>query len=195
MRATTFSLCEFTLYTFTYLNLYEQQTIQRSHFCEGKYSQCQHFIKKRFVLQQQRKQHSYSPSQHTLLFTLTHMLDHVGFRVQNFSASKMFYKKALAPLGIKPIMGQDGMYFGFGTDQPFFWISARASDEGSASTHVAFAAKSKEEVETFYNVAVEVGGKDNGAPGYRAEYHPGYYAAFILDPDGNNIEVVFHEEA
>lgn len=105
-----------------------------------------------------------------------------------------FYEKTLAPLGVKPLHGEADMYYGFGDTHPFFWISTSNERQPSATAvHVAFRANSKAEVDAFYAAALAAGGKDNGAPGYRTEYHAGYYGAFILDVDGNNIEAVFHD--
>ena len=120
------------------------------------------------------------------------MLDHVGVRVSDYSKSKAFYEAALAPLDTKPVMGQDPIYYGFGKDgKAIFWMAAA---EGGATTaaHIAFTAQNKEEVDAFYAAAIAAGGKDNGAPGVRKEYHPNYYGAFVLDADGNNIEAVIH---
>jgi catechol 2,3-dioxygenase-like lactoylglutathione lyase family enzyme len=125
-------------------------------------------------------------------------LDHVTLSVSDYAASKAFYDKALAPLGIKRLM-EFGQAAGFGRTKPDFWIGA-----GPASfqrpeqlrvitpAHIAFAAANREEVHAFYAAAIAAGGKDFGAPGVRAHYHPKYYAAFVLDPDGHDIEAVFH---
>ncbi len=120
------------------------------------------------------------------------MIAHTSVAVTDYAKSKEFYKKALAPLGYTltkdmPEYMAAGFYDGKNTD---FWIGQK---EGGGGTHVAFEAKNKQEVEAFYKAALEAGGKDNGAPGYRKEYWPGYYAAFVLDPDGSNIEVVWYD--
>jgi catechol 2,3-dioxygenase-like lactoylglutathione lyase family enzyme len=129
------------------------------------------------------------------------MIDHVGLAVADLEASRAFYTAALAPLGISVQMevteertGGHGGHLGFGTPQrPDFWIgSCRAP---SASVHVAFAASTRAEVDAFHAAALEAGGRDNGAPGLRPEYHPNYYGAFVLDPDGNNVEAVCHAPA
>jgi catechol 2,3-dioxygenase-like lactoylglutathione lyase family enzyme len=129
------------------------------------------------------------------------MIDHVGLAVADLEASRAFYTAALAPLGISVQMevteertGGHGGHLGFGTPQrPDFWIgSGRAP---SASVHVAFAASTRAEVDAFHAAALEAGGRDNGAPGLRPEYHPNYYGAFVLDPDGNNVEAVCHAPA
>lgn len=116
------------------------------------------------------------------------MLDHIGIQVADVQKSKAFYEKALAPLGYKVLLAFDEAV-GFGVDQPDFWISA-GSDKGA--THVAFAAKTRAEVEAFHAAALEAGGTENGAPGIREMYAPTYYGAFVLDPDGYNIEAVTH---
>jgi catechol 2,3-dioxygenase-like lactoylglutathione lyase family enzyme len=125
------------------------------------------------------------------------MLDHIGFAVKDFDRSKRFYQAALAPLSITPLMEVTpeqtggGSHAGFGTDRPFFWIG----DHGQTATavHVAFTAQSRHAVDEFYREALQAGGRDNGAPGLRPHYHEHYYGAFVLDPDGNNIEAVCHK--
>lgn len=127
------------------------------------------------------------------------MLDHVGFSVADLETARRFYQKALAPLGIMLIYNisaeqTDGeAYLGFGEDQkPYFWIG---TGKFKGRVHVAFLAKSRETVDQFYDAAIKAGGKDNGAPGLRPHYHQHYYGAFVLDPDGNNIEAVCHSPA
>jgi catechol 2,3-dioxygenase-like lactoylglutathione lyase family enzyme len=122
------------------------------------------------------------------------MLDHIGFPVTDFARSKAFYARVLAPLGFKLIMevnlsedGEDG-YAGFGPDRPHFWIGTGKPLAGRL--HVAFAARNRAEVQAFHAAALAAGGIDNGAPGLRPHYHENYYAAFVLDPDGHNIEAV-----
>lgn len=121
------------------------------------------------------------------------MLDHIGFPVSDFARSRDFYVRALAPLGFVPVMDitreQSGGYegTGFGADgRPQFWIGN--GDVQSGSTHVALAADSRTQVDAFHRAALSAGGRDNGAPGLRPHYHENYYAAFVLDPDGHNIE-------
>jgi catechol 2,3-dioxygenase-like lactoylglutathione lyase family enzyme len=126
-------------------------------------------------------------------------LDHLTCPVSNYARSKAFYEKALAPLGMKVLM-EFGTSCGIGRDpKPDFWIG-----QGPASfqkpehlrlitpIHIAFAARNRAEVDAFYKAAIGAGGKDFGGPGIRADYHPNYYGAFVLDPDGHNIEAVFH---
>ncbi len=121
------------------------------------------------------------------------VLDHLGFAVSDFERSKAFYLAALEPLGVAIAMevpGHKGC--GFGRDgKPEFWIVE--GDKAASSIHVAFAAQSRELVDAFYKAALAAGGADNGAPGLRPHYHPNYYGAFVLDPDGNNIEAVCHK--
>ena len=126
------------------------------------------------------------------------MIDHVGFAVSNYERAKEFYSKALAPLGYVLIMEvpsektESGFAAaGFGIDQkPDLWIAGEGKLE--KPLHVAITAKSRASVDAFYRAALSAGGKDNGAPGVRAHYHPNYYGAFVLDPDGHNIEAVCH---
>jgi catechol 2,3-dioxygenase-like lactoylglutathione lyase family enzyme len=118
------------------------------------------------------------------------MIDHISLRVRDFNKSKAFYAAALAPLGYTVIMEFPGVA-GMGEGgKPDFWLGP---GEAGPSTHIAFAAASREVVDAFYKAAIEAGGKDNGAPGLRPMYHPSYYGAFVLDPDGNNIEAVCHQ--
>jgi len=117
------------------------------------------------------------------------MIAHTGLAVRDFKAAKSFYERALAPLGYSAKMehgDSTGFNDGKNTD---FWIGKRKTVE---PMHVAFEAKSKDEVEAFYRAALAAGGRDNGAPGLRTHYHPNYYGAFVLDPDGHNIEAVCH---
>jgi catechol 2,3-dioxygenase-like lactoylglutathione lyase family enzyme len=124
------------------------------------------------------------------------MIDHTGINVSNFARSKEFYTNALTPLGYQLLNEFDAAVAGtsaagFGIDgKPDFWIG-----QGEVNTpriHVAFCAETREIVRAFYQAALEAGGRDNGAPGLRTHYHPDYYGAFILDPDGHNIEAVCH---
>ena len=118
------------------------------------------------------------------------MIDHVILAVSNYQRSKDFYLAALAPLGCELMMEFGGSSAGIGSDgKPFFWIR---EGEPSAPVHVAFTARDTGEVDAFHAAALAAGATDNGPPGLRGHYHPGYYAAFALDPDGNNVEAVFH---
>lgn len=129
------------------------------------------------------------------------MIDHVGLAVADIAASRRFYEAALKPLGwgvqmevTEEMTGGHGAHLGFGTpDQPFFWIGSGKA--ATTSCHVAFAAPDRATVDAFHAAALAAGGKDNGAPGLRPEYHPNYYGAFVFDPDGNNIEAVCHAPA
>jgi catechol 2,3-dioxygenase-like lactoylglutathione lyase family enzyme len=121
------------------------------------------------------------------------MIDHLGFSVSDFERSLAFYKAALAPLGYGVVMGGDG-YAGLGEKgKPDFWITA--GGKTAPHTHVCFVAKDRATVDAFYAAAIAAGGTDNGKPGLRAHYHPSYYGAFVLDPDGHNIEAVSHKPA
>jgi catechol 2,3-dioxygenase-like lactoylglutathione lyase family enzyme len=126
------------------------------------------------------------------------MIDHTGIAVSDFGKSKAFYAHALAPIGYKLLMelpaastGHSDVA-GFGAPpKPDFWIAG-----GKANVppiHVAFRVATRTLVDAFYNAAIAAGGRDNGAPGVRPHYHPTYYGAFVLDPDGHNIEVVCHD--
>lgn len=127
------------------------------------------------------------------------MLDHVGLTVSDFKASRAFYDQALQPLDARVLMevGAEqtgaGPYAGYGRDRPVFWIGAMGPRTGPA--HVAFAAESRAQVDAFHKAALAAGGRDNGAPGLRPHYHPNYYGAFVLDPDGTNVEAVCHAPA
>lgn len=118
------------------------------------------------------------------------MLDHVTLPVGDVESSRRFYAAALAPLGLREIMGGPD-FAGFGDVRPFFWIGASATVP-TRGTHVAFASPSRALVDAFHAAALAAGGRDNGAPGLRPQYHPTYYGAFVLDPDGHNIEAVCH---
>jgi catechol 2,3-dioxygenase-like lactoylglutathione lyase family enzyme len=116
---------------------------------------------------------------------LGRLIDHVHLRVSNLEASKNFYRAVLASLGMPDALVEgDGF---FHADELF----VDKADGPVSRVHLAFQARDRDVVRAFHSAAVSAGGRDNGAPGERS-YHPGYYAAFVLDPDGNNIEVVFH---
>lgn len=128
------------------------------------------------------------------------MLDHIGLTVSAFEPAKAFYDAALGVLGIGVVMSvspeQTGgsTHLGYGSEgRPYFWIGNAGPVTGSL--HVAFTAKDRATVDAFYAAAMAAGGRDNGPPGIRAHYHPNYYGAFVLDPDGHNIEAVCHAPA
>jgi catechol 2,3-dioxygenase-like lactoylglutathione lyase family enzyme len=121
------------------------------------------------------------------------MLDHVGYSVSDYERSKAFYEKALAPLGITLLMEPAPGIGGFGdAGKPYFWIGTRSSAP-QTEIHVAFEAPDRRTVDAFHAAALEAGGTDNGGPGVRELYHPTYYGAYVLDPDGNNVEAVCHK--
>ena len=111
------------------------------------------------------------------------MYDHIGLKVKDIDASARFYEAALAPLGFV----RDGTGFG-PKGAPALWLYEGGNAKNG--THIAFAAKTHAAVDTFHAAGVKAGGKDNGAPGLRTDYSPKYYAAFLVDPDGNNVEAV-----
>ena len=118
------------------------------------------------------------------------ILNHIGLAVRDLAKSRAFYLAALAPLGIR-IVKEGDSFAGFNREgRGGFWISG--GGQPSAPIHVAFAAKDRAEVRAFYAAAIDAGGLDNGAPGMRPQYHADYYGAFVLDPDGHNIEAVCH---
>ena len=120
------------------------------------------------------------------------MLDHVGLNVRDYAASRAFYEQALAPLGYGVVMAfEEWKAAAFGTDEkPEFWVAER--EPYGTGTHVAFACDERATVDAFHAAALAAGGADNGPPGVREHYHPTYYAASVLDPDGNNLEAVCH---
>ena len=118
------------------------------------------------------------------------MIDHTGVGVSNFATSKAFYAAALAPLGYTLLMEwQQSAGFGVAPKSDF-WIAAGTPNV--PPIHVAFRAESRPQVDAFHRAAIAAGGRDNGAPGLRPHYHASYYGAFVLDPDGHNIEAVCH---
>jgi catechol 2,3-dioxygenase-like lactoylglutathione lyase family enzyme len=118
------------------------------------------------------------------------MLDHVSLSVTNVARSQDFYAKALAPLGYALVSQYEGG-FGIGAEGgSTVWVAAGPAQKPIA--HLAFRAKDRKQVDAFYRAAVAAGGAENGKPGMRQDYSPTYYAAFVLDPDGNNIEAVCH---
>jgi catechol 2,3-dioxygenase-like lactoylglutathione lyase family enzyme len=128
------------------------------------------------------------------------MLDHIGIPVSDYERSKSFYEKALAPLGYALLMevgqevGKGHRAAGFGAEgKPDFWIGGEGGL--NRAVHIAITAKDRAIVDAFYRAAIAAGAKDNGPPGPRPQYHPNYYGAFVLDPDGHNIEAVCHAPA
>lgn len=122
------------------------------------------------------------------------MIDHVGIRVSDIKKSETFYEKALAPLGYKNLGEHDGA-IGFAPqtvdDAGSFWIVDELPL--TVNAHISFRVNDEKFVQDFYDAAMAAGGKDNGKPGSRPEYREGYYASFVLDPDGNNIEATFYK--
>lgn len=119
------------------------------------------------------------------------ILDHIGLAVSNYALSKAFFAAALAPLGILQITEVQG-WAGFGRNgKPEFWFGEHA--EPQRPMHLAFLAESREQVRQFHQAAIEAGARDNGPPGVRAHFHPDYYGAFVIGPDGHNVEAVCHQ--
>jgi catechol 2,3-dioxygenase-like lactoylglutathione lyase family enzyme len=122
------------------------------------------------------------------------MFDHVNFGVSDYAASKEFFVKALEPLGVA-ILSEGLPTYGveLGLPDGKSSLCMFQTEEKPAHLHLAFVAESRQQVEEFHRAALEAGGKDNGAPGLRPHYHANYYAAFVIAPDGHNIEVVCHD--
>ncbi len=126
------------------------------------------------------------------------MLDHIGLGVSDYERARAFYAAALAPLGASLVMevspdlpGVEARAAGFGRDgKPDLWLGEEGRTE--PPVHIAITARSRAEVDAFHRAALAAGARDNGAPGLRPHYHPDYYAAFVLDPDGHNLEAVCH---
>ena len=118
------------------------------------------------------------------------VFDHIGFHVSDFAEAKAFLSHALAPLGIGITWEGEGCAMIGRTGEGQLWFGSLGRVPGPI--HVAFAAKNREQVRRFHAAALAAGGKDNGAPGLRPHYHANYYGAFVLDPDGHNIEAVCH---
>ena len=119
------------------------------------------------------------------------MIDHLTVRVRDLQKSKAFFSAALAPLGYGVLM-EFGESVGLGADKkPDLWLAPGKQEP----LHLAFAAKDRKSVDAFYAAAIKAGAKDNGKPGVRKDYHPNYYGAFVIDPDGHNIEAVCHKPA
>jgi catechol 2,3-dioxygenase-like lactoylglutathione lyase family enzyme len=123
-----------------------------------------------------------------------YVLDHTGIEGSDLATSRAFYERVLEPLGFSVVMdfAEMAQSIGFGVPgKPSFWIYARTG-RASGPIHVAFNATDRERVHRFHEAALAAGAEDNGPPGLREHYHPTYYGAFVLDPDGNNIEAVCH---
>ncbi len=118
------------------------------------------------------------------------MIDHINLLVSDIERSKRFFQEALSPLGYELLMEHRISGAGFGqAGKPDFWIKQEVL---SSAIHVAFASPDRATVDAFHDAAIAAGGRDNGPPGLRPEYHSTYYGAYVLDPDGNNIEAVCH---
>jgi catechol 2,3-dioxygenase-like lactoylglutathione lyase family enzyme len=122
------------------------------------------------------------------------MFDHVKFGVSDYAASKAFFLKALEPLGVA-VVSEGTPEYGveLGQREGKVSLCLYQTDEKPAPLHLAFTAENRQQVGAFYRAALEAGAKDNGAPGPRPNYHPNYYAAFVIGPDGHNVEAVCHE--
>jgi catechol 2,3-dioxygenase-like lactoylglutathione lyase family enzyme len=119
------------------------------------------------------------------------MFDHVSFGVRDYEASKAFYLQALQPLGIE-LVQENALGVEMSADGKTS-LCLGSTQEKPAHLHIAFRAATRQQVRDFHRAALAAGGRDNGAPGLRPQYHANYYAAFVLDPDGHNIELVCHE--
>ena len=120
------------------------------------------------------------------------MFDHVVFGVSDYAASKAFFLKALEPIGV--VVALEGpLGIELSQEGGKASLCMRRTEEKPSHLHLAFTAENRQQVEAFYRAALEAGGKDNGAPGLRPQYHANYYAAFVIAPDGHNVEVVCHE--
>jgi catechol 2,3-dioxygenase-like lactoylglutathione lyase family enzyme len=122
------------------------------------------------------------------------MLDHVTIGVSDLERSKAFYDKALKAIGIERLYSEGAEFFGYGAHKKaFFWIGLKPP--ATTGVHVAFAVPDRAAVDRLYAAAVGAGGRDNGKPGLRPNYHPYYYGAFVVDPDGHNTEAVCRHPA
>ena len=122
------------------------------------------------------------------------MLDHVTIGVSNLEQSKAFYDETLKSIGIERLYAEGDSFVGYGANnKAFFWIGSKTS--GVVGVHIAFTVDTRAAVDRFYASGLSAGGHDNGSPGLRPHYHASYYGAFVLDPDGHNIEAVCHSPA
>ena len=123
------------------------------------------------------------------------MFDHLGLPVTDLEQARLFYEQALAPLGVKVVKtypGAVGLAAGRGRkDEQEFWLTV--AEQAPTPLHLAFAAADRARVDAFHRAAIAAGGRDNGAPGLRPQYHEHYYAAFVIGPDGHNLEAVCHQ--
>ena len=120
------------------------------------------------------------------------MLDHMTLTVRDMARAKAFYTAILAPLGYRVLM-EFGDMCGFGDTKPYFWM--KQGDVPTTPQHIAFVARRRADVDAFHAAALAAGARDNGPAGLRPDFHATYYAAFVIDPDGHNIEAVNHREA
>ena len=122
-------------------------------------------------------------------------IDHVTIRVRDLARSRRFYEAALEPLGVEilEVPESDDIVFGPKGAEDFAIAQADDAHPPSGPIHLAFAAASQQEVDRFHAAGLGAGGRDNGSPGLRPSYHPGYYGAYLIDPDENNVEAVCHE--
>jgi catechol 2,3-dioxygenase-like lactoylglutathione lyase family enzyme len=120
------------------------------------------------------------------------MFDHIGFGVRDLSGTRAFYTAALAPLGMGVPWDKIPGVVAFGREgRPQLWFNEK--QDGPTGVHIALTAETRAEVDAFHKAALAAGGKDNGPPGLRPQYHPNYYGAFVIDPDGHNLEAVCHK--
>ena len=120
------------------------------------------------------------------------MIDHVTIAVSDLARSKLFYEKAFAALGYRLAFGKEGIFWAFDIDDGLFEIMQSEASPPLTRVHVALRVRSKADVAEFHRAALAAGGRDNGPPGPRPHYHEKYYGAFVLDPDGHNIEACCH---
>ena len=118
------------------------------------------------------------------------IIDHFGFHVSDLASSRAFYLQALKPLGIGIVKEGEGWAFMGKDGKGQFWIDSFGASPGAI--HFSFVAENREQVRAFHAAALAAGGQDHGAPGLRPQYHPNYYAAFVIGPDGHNVEAVCH---
>ncbi|KAF4835522.1 hypothetical protein CGCTS75_v002181 [Colletotrichum tropicale] len=122
-------------------------------------------------------------------------IDHVGLYVPAsiYKETVQWYLTALEPIGFKKFVEPNEYACGLGIHSPDFWIASHKAEKANIPLHIGFKAENRKVIVEFHKAALEAGGKDNGAPGLRPQYHPNYYGAFVIDPAGNNVEVVCHK--